>query len=677
MHAHKLPTEVKEWLQQLKAQNPSYKETLDEAFQIWEELTLHLSGYDFSVHQSVFADVFATHPFPVVWSPNQDLIEKTNIYQWMQAAGKASYEDFYRWSITEREAFWQMAVDQLGVVFEDAPSRILDLENGAEHPVWLSGATMNLVDTIFSGVDPQQTAILSGSEADPTPVATTYADLQALTQKAAKGFEQMGLRAGDSVVLYLPLSLEATAAYLGLLQAGIRAVLVADSFSPAEIQRRLEVIPCKAILTFSTYTYGGRVLDFYAKIKAVADAPPAIVIHPDDTPTLRPGDLLWEDFLAEGDFETVYQPADAITTILFSSGTTKAPKAIPWTQLTPLKCATDAHLHHDVHSEDVVTWTTSMGWMMGPWTLFAGLLNKATTALFYGSGATEAFRDFAVAARVSVLGTIPSLVKVWRSRKLLEGADLPVRLFSSTGEPSNAEDYLYLMSLKSYQTPIVEYCGGTEIGGGYLTGSLLQPASPATFTTPALGMGVYFMDDNHQPVQAGQTGQVFLVPPSMGLSQSLLNRDHHEEYFKGIQPGPKGETLRKHGDAHDVMKRRFYHKDYVFYKSHGRVDDAMNIGGIKVSALEIEEVALQHPLVGQTAAVAVQEKDGPEILVLFIVPKAPLPDTFGKELQKMISQELNPLFRIGDIRTVDALPVTASNKVMRRSLRDQYLNEKA
>lgn len=673
----RLPSEVNEWLIQLKAQYPSFREDHNEAFQIWEEIKGFLNGYGFEVHQLVVEEIFQGHEYPIIWTPSEEEKQRTNIHRWMKKADKHSYQNFYQWSITEHEAFWKLALQELGVQFETKPEAILEMPEGTENPQWLRGAKMNIVDTIFTGVKRDKVAILSGSETQINPRATTYGELETLVNRAASGFQNMGLTTGDNVILYVPLSLESAAAYLGLLKAGMRAVLIADSFSGAEITRRSEVVDCKAIVTFSKYQYNGRMLDFYAKVKE-AGAPQAIVIHPEDTPELRQGDLSWAEFLGEPDIPSVYQAPDALTTILFSSGTTKAPKAIPWTQLTPLKCATDAHLHHDVHPEDVVTWTTSMGWMMGPWTLFAGLLNHATTALFYGSGATEAFRDFTVAARVTMLGTIPSLVRVWRSRKLFEKSGWSVRLFSSTGEPSNAEDYLYLMHLADYKAPIIEYCGGTEVGGGYLTGSLYQPASPATFTTPALGLGVYFMDGDHQPVQPGQTGQVFLVPPSMGLSQTLLNRDHHQEYFEGIAPGPNGETLRKHGDAHDVMERKFQHQKYIFYKSHGRVDDAMNIGGIKISAVEIETVVGQHEAVYQAAAITVQDSDGPEKLVLYIVPKEkdePLPESFQKEVQKLISAELNPLFRIGDIRQVSELPRTASNKVMRRSLRKMYMEE--
>ncbi|MEM6297886.1 MAG: AMP-binding protein [Bacteroidota bacterium] len=668
--------EVQEWLNQLKAQHSNYDENLDDAYQIWEDIIPFLSEHPFEQHQSVFEEVFQNHAYPPVWMPDETTRQNANLSRWMSAAQKYTYKGFYEWSISERKDFWELALKELNTQFHKAPDSILEVPETTEHPVWLRGAEMNIVDSIFANAETDKVAVLSGSETQARPTKTTYGELETLVNRAANGFRKLGLKTGDNVILFVPLSLESTAAYLGLLKAGMRGVLVADSFSAAEIKRRTEIVDCKAIVTFSSYQYGGKMLDFYAKVKA-ADAPQAIVIHPEDTPEIRQGDVLWEDFLGETEAESIYLPADAVTTILFSSGTTKAPKAIPWTQLTPIKCAVDAHLHHDVHPEDVVTWTTSMGWMMGPWTLFAGLLNGASVALFYGAGATTTFKTFTVESGVTMLGTIPSLVRVWRAKKLFENTDWSVRIFSSTGEPSNAEDYLYLMSLCGYKAPIIEYCGGTEVGGGYLTGSVLQPASPSTFTTPALGLGVYFLNENNEQVSAGETGQVFLVPPSMGLSQTLLNRDHHDEYFESVPKSPKGEVLRKHGDAHDILERTFQHQHYTFYKSHGRVDDAMNIGGIKVSAVEIETAVTQHPSVNQAAAIAVQSTDGPEKLVLYLVLSEKASDRLRGELQKIVSEELNPLFRISDLRVVESLPRTASNKVMRRSLRKMYLEENA
>ena len=199
-----------------------------------------------------------------------------------------------------------------------------------------------------------------------------------------------------------------------------------------------------------------------------------------------------------------------------------------------------------------------------------------------------------------------------------------MRVLSSTGEPSSADDYFYLMWLTGFRAPIVEYCGGTEIGGGYLTGSVVQPAAPATFTTPTLGTELRFRDEASGQLSSNQSGEVFIVPPAIGLSQRLLNRDHHQEYYVGMPTLDDGTPLRKHGDTYRVLGRV---GDTTFYRSGGRTDDSMNLGGIKVSAVEIEKVLNQHPAVQESAAVAVAPPDGgPEQLVVHYVAAAEMPD---------------------------------------------------
>jgi acetyl-CoA synthetase len=160
---------------------------------------------------------------------------------------------------------------------------------------------------------------------------------------------------------------------------------------------------------------------------------------------------------------------------------------------------------------------------------------------------------------------------------------------------------------------------------------------------------------------------LFLVPPSIGLSQSLLNDDHHRVYYEGCPPGPRGEILRRHGDL-------FARLPGGAFRARGRADDTMNLGGIKVSALELEQALDRHPAVYETAAVAVQpEGEGADRLVVFAVLKEAVDaGRLKTELQALIAQRLNPLFRIHDLAIVDDLPRTASNKLMRRELRARY-----
>ena len=299
---------------------------------------------------------------------------------------------------------------------------------------------------------------------------------------------------------------------------------------------------------------------------------------------------------------------------------------------------------------------------MGPWLIYASLINRATIALYYDTPTGRRFGRFIQDARVNMLGVVPSLVNTWKVSGCMQGLDWSrIKAFSSTGECSNPQDMLFLMSLAGYK-PIVEYCGGTEIGGGYLTGTLVQPCSPSTFTTPALGLDLAIYDDRGH---TADRGEAFIIPPSIGLSTELLNKDHHQVYFADT-PDP---TLRRHGDRLERLPNSYY-------RAQGRADDTMNLNGIKVSSAEIERVLNTVTGVRETAAIAVAPpQGGTSQLVIYAVVASQVQvdkDRLMANMQTVIKQHLNPLFKIGDLEIVSRLPRTASNKVMRRVLRDRY-----
>jgi acetyl-CoA synthetase len=587
----------------------------------------------------------------------------------MNELGIDDYPNFHRWSAEHRAEFWRRVIERLGIVFEREPSTVLDLEGGPVHPIWLPDAELNIVASCFQP-SPCTIAVGIGREGSGGLDTVTFGDLERLVNQVANGLIEHRFSPGDAIALYMPMNLECVAAYLGIIRAGCVVVSIADSFAPPEVGRRLEISKAAGVITVDSFSRGGRSIRLYDAVRA-AGAPSTVVIPNDGLcrSELREGDVLWPDFLSDSTGFRTY-PADpaAVTNILFSSGTTGDPKAIPWTHLTPIKCAMDGHFHHDIRPGDVVAWPTNIGWMMGPWLIYATLINGACMALYEGLPSGRGFTEFVERAGVSLLGVVPSLVRAWNEGGTCDGVDWSrVRLFSSTGEPSNRRDYLWLMSRASYRAPVVEYCGGTEIGGGHLTGTVVQAASPATFSTPALALDLVVLDEEGQEIAEGDEGEVFLVPPSIGLSQQLLNRDHDDIYYAGCPQGPDGEVLRRHGDQVERLPGGYF-------RAQGRADDTMNLGGIKVSSLELERILESHPAVYEAAAVAVQpEGEGAERLVVFAVLADEIQHAdLQKELAVAIASGLNPLFKIHDLVLVDSLPRTASNKLMRRELRRQY-----
>ena len=576
----------------------------------------------------------------------------------MDRAGVADYASLHRWSVAERAAYWEACLERLAIGFDSPPRTVF--AGDAVDPEWLQGARLNIVTSALDGPD-EALAVVYGHPGDLTRV--TFAELRADVARCANGMRDFGIGPGEAVAIVMPMTYEAVVAYLAIIAIGAVVVSVADSFAPDEIATRVSIAGARWALTQHATLRAGKQLPMYAKV-VDAGVERAIVVPGAPGPELRAGDVWWNDMLSDDTaLRPVTGPPQTTTNILFSSGTTGTPKAIPWTQLTPIKAAADGHFHQDIHPGDVVAWPTNLGWMMGPWLIYSALLNDAAIALSYDVPTGGDFVAFIEEAGVTMLGLVPSLVAAWRAGDLLADADWTgVKVFSSTGEASRPADMDYLMH-RAGGRPMIEYCGGTEIGGGYITGTVLQPAIAGTFTTPALGLDLVLLE-NGEPADEGE---VFLIPPSIGLSTTLLNRDHHEVYYSGVPD--IGVPLRRHGDHMERMPNGYW-------RALGRVDDTMNLGGIKVSSAELERAAGGVDGVAELAAVAVAPPGGgPERLVLYVVaePGAALDvEDLKGSMQQLIRERLNPLFKVHDVVLVDSLPRTASAKVMRRHLRAAY-----
>jgi acetyl-CoA synthetase len=601
------------------------------------------------------------------WNPDVKTIESSNLYALMRVKNGKTIEDIHQWSVEKPKEFWEHTVAMLGITMRTPFNAVLDDSQGAGHEKWLAGATMNIAESCFKGERGRAAIITCRHDGKMENLSLDWLDT--LSNRIANGLQEVGLHKGDAVAIDMAMTAEAVAIYLGIIKMGGAVISIPDSFPPEEIAKRLKIGKAKAIFTQYDLPRAGKRLPLYEKI-CDAGAPKAIVLGAADK-RLRDGDAAWERFLSQKDhYMPVVCSAQDVITILFSSGTTGDPKAIPWEHATPIKCASDAHYHHDVKPGDILCWPTSLGWMMGPWLIFASLINGASIALYEGGPVERGFCEFVQKAGVTMLGLVPSIAKGWRQSGCADGLDWSkVRRYSSSGEASNADDYGWLMGLNQPAgtvKPIIEYCGGTEIGGGYLTNNLLLPQNPAEFNGKTMGIDFVVMCEDNRPCAEGEMGEVYIVPPSMGLSTRLLNGDNDKVYYAGC-PIIDGKTLRRHGDSLRVLA-------HWRFQSDGRADNTMNLGGIKTGSAEIERVVAIVPGVIETAAVGIPPKEGgPDRLVIYAVAK-PGSDAAALKtsMQRAIKEKLNPLFHLYDVILVDALPRTASNKVMHKELRKAY-----
>ncbi|OMO60929.1 AMP-dependent synthetase/ligase [Corchorus capsularis] len=671
----------------------------------WNRISKHVlnPNLPFSLHQMMYYGCYKDFgPDPPAWIPDTEGALLTNVGLLLEKHGKeflgskykdpiSSFSHLQEFSVSNPEVYWKTVLDEMCVKFSVPPDCIL-CESPSEdgHVVnpggkWLPGAFLNPAENclIVNNKRSLDDIVIRWRDEgdDDLPVkGMTLKELQEEVWLVAHALDALGLERGSAIAIDMPMNVYSVVIYLAIVLAGYVVVSIADSFAPLEVSTRLKISDSKAIFTQDLIIRGEKSIPLYSRVME-AQAPMAIVIPARGSSVstkLRDGDMSWPNFvegvrkLKGNVFKAVEQPVEAFTNILFSSGTTGEPKAIPWTHLTPLKAAADAWCHMDIRSGDIIAWPTNLGWMMGPWLVYASLLNGASMALYNGSPLSSGFAKFVQDAKVTMLGVIPSIVRTWKSTNCVAGYDWSsIRCFSSTGEASNVDEYLWLTGRACYK-PIIEYCGGTEIGGGFVTGSFLQSQSLAAFSTPAMGCHLFILGDDGRPIpqDAPGMGELALGPHMFGSSSTLLNTSHYDVYFKGM-PSWNGLILRRHGDVFERTSREYYH-------AHGRADDTMNIGGIKVSSIEIERICnTVDSSILETAAIGVPPADGgPERLVIAVVLRDPENSTADLNQLKIsfnsaVQKNLNPLFRVSHIVALPSLPRTATNKVMRRVLRQQ------
>lgn len=658
-----------------------------------------------ALHQLVYYSAYAgwdraARGPPPYWFPSPTDCKQTNLGRLMEVNGPkllgSSYRDpissfnhFYRFSVENQEVYWSMVLKQLAVKFKQEPMSILSTSDRSKKGgTWLQGAVLNIAECCLlpcpslKRTDDSTAIIWRDEGLDDYPVnRMSLKELRSQVITVAHALDAI-FEKGDPIAIDMPMTCNAVIIYLAIILGGFVVVSIADSFAPQEIGSRMGVSKAKAIFTQDFIVRGGKKVPLYSRVIQGTSSKAVVIPAIGDSLgiMLRDGDMSWKDFLSHAagrssSYSPVYQSVDALTNILFSSGTTGEPKAIPWTQLSPIRCASDTWAHLDVRPCDIGCWPTNLGWVMGPIIIYSCFLTGATLALYHGSPLGRDFCKFVQDAGVTVLGSVPSLVKSWKAGNCAEGLDwTKIRVLGTTGEASDIDDNLWLTSRASYK-PIVECCGGTELASSYIQGSLLRPQAFGAFSGASMSTGFVILDEQGTPYpdDIPCSGEVGLFPLYFGATDRLLNADHDKVYFDGM-PIYKGRQLRRHGD---IIQRTVG----GYYIVQGRADDTMNLGGIKTSSVEIERVCNRaDECLLETAAVSIKPSGGgPEHLAILAVLKDRSAqydvNLLKRKFQTAIQKNLNPLFKVSYVKVVAEFPRTASNKLLRRVLRDQLAQE--
>ena len=614
----------------------------------------------------------------VIWRPAPEVVERANVTRLMRRHGIASYRDLVERSQREPDWFWPAAIEDLGLELFSPFERVLDDSRGAEWTTWFEGATLNVASSCVhrwadGGQADAPAAIFRGE--DGARRSLTFAELSREVTRFAEGLARLGVRAGDRVALYLPMSPEVAVASHACAHLGAIQVPIFSGFAAPAVAERLAHAEAKVVVTADGSLRRGRELPMKETVdEALREAPSVehVVVWPRlgrDCPMTPGRDLSWDDAVAgcPGTLSPLPVEAEHPYLIAYTSGTTGKPKGALHVQGGFLvKIAAELAYEADAHPGDTILFATDMGWIMGPWTVVGA--GATGTTIVFAEGAPDwpaPDRLWALVAeeRVSILGLSPTLV-----RSLISHGNEPVeqhdrsslRTLVTTGEPWNPGPYRWLAeTVGEGRVPIVNISGGTEVGACFLSCCHVEPIKECSLGFPALGMAVDCVDDEGTPVR-GELGELVCRKPWPAMTRGFWrDRERYLETYWRRFPG-----VWVHGDWASVDEDGYWYL-------HGRSDDTLNIAGKRIGPAELESAAVSHPAVLEAAAVGIPHEVKGEVAWLFCVVGPPEEATaaLAAEVAERVATELGKAFRPERVLFVQALPRTRSAKIVRRAVR--------
>ena len=623
-------------------------------------------------------------PNEIIWRPDPATAAQTRIARFMARHGLPTLEALHRRSVEDLDWYWDAVSRDLGWAWSTPYQRVVDTQRGIQFPSWFPGGRMNLaancVDRHLAGPRRDEPAVIS--EAEDGQVRTlTYAALAREVARLANALTRLGVRAGDTVGIFLPMCQEAVVAVLAVSRIGAVYTPCFSGYGAQAVATRLAGCDAKVLITADAFARRGNVIPLKRTAdEAVAECPTIerVIVHRRagvSVPWTAGRDLWWHDVVAGEPAEcpALAVEADHPALIIYTSGTTGRPKGTVLTQGGfGIKNAHDWAYLFDMTEGSRMFWVTDLGWLMGPMLITGTLLVGGTVVLFEGTpDYPKPDRLWALCARhrVTHLGISPTAVRAlmpygpdWVAPHDLSA----IRIIGSTGEPWNPEPYRWLFDhVGGGRVPIINYTGGTEISGGILSCFPNAPIKPCSFAGPIPGMAADVYDDDGKPVREA-VGELVITRPWPGMTAGFWrDSERYLETYWSRWPG-----VWVHGDWAYVDRDGFW---FI----HGRSDDTLKIAGKRVGPAEVESVLVGHPAVNEAAAIGVPHEVKGEAVVCFAVlrPGHEASEPLRAELIDRVAHHMGKALRPERVLFARELPKTRSAKIMRRVIRATYLGK--
>ena len=620
-----------------------------------------------------------------IFNPPADFVKGAAI------PGMDAYKKLCAEAEKDYDGFWGRLAKE-NIYWKKPFTKVLD-ESKAPFYKWFEDGTTNasyncLDRQVEAGLGDKTAIIFEADDGAVTKV--TYKEMLERVCKMANALRKMGIKSGDSVIIYMAMTIEGIVAMQACARIGAIHSVVFGGFSAQALRDRIMDVGAVAVIAADGQYRGGKALP----LKAICDEAlstgecPKVkhVIVSKRTGTdvpMQAGRDVWMQEIVANEATTCepeWVSAEHPLFILYTSGSTGKPKGVQhstggyllWAILT-MKWT------FDIKPNDVFWCTADIGWVTGHSYITYGPLAVGATEIVFEGVPTYPnagrFWEMIQKHKASIFYTAPtairSLIKASSNDQAVhpKSYDLSsLRLLGSVGEPINPEAWMwYYENVGGSRCPIADTFWQTETGGHMISplpGA--TPMIPGSCTLPLPGIQAAIVDEAGVDVPNGQGGILVVKRPWPSMIRTIWNDP--DRFVKSYFPEELGGTLYLAGDG------AIRNKDTGYFTITGRIDDVLNVSGHRMGTMEIESCLVANPLVAEAAVVGRPDELTGEAICVFVVLKGGRPTgedakKVATELRNWVGKEIGPIAKPKDVRFGDNLPKTRSGKIMRRLLR--------
>ena len=620
-----------------------------------------------------------------IFNPPADFVKNAAI------SGMDAYNKLCAEAEKDYEGFWARLARE-HVYWKQPFTKTLD-ESKAPFYKWFedgtTNASYNCLDRNLQNGNANKTAIVFESD-DGKVNPVTYQELHDRVCQLANALRKRGIKKGDRVIIYMPMSVEGVIAMQACARIGVTHSVVFGGFSAKSLQERIIDAGAVAVITADEQMRGGKSLP----LKTIVDEALAlgsceiiknVIIYKRTGGNIpfKAGLDSWMHEITASEAKTCdpeWVSAEHPLFILYTSGSTGKPKGVQhstggyilWAILT-MKWT------FDIKPSDVFWCTADIGWVTGHSYIAYGPLAVGGTQIVFEGVPTfpnaGRFWEMIQKHKATIFYTAPtairSLIKASNTDPNVhpKNYDLSsLRLLGSVGEPINPEAWMwYYENIGGSRCPIADTFWQTETGGHMISplpGA--TPMVPGSCTLPLPGIMTAIVDEVGNDMPNGQGGILVVKRPWPSMIRTIWGDP--DRFVKAYFPDEFGRKLYLAGDG------AIRNKDTGYFTITGRIDDVLNVSGHRMGTMEIESTLVANPLVAEAAVVGRPDEMTGEAICAFVVLKGKRPEgddakKIAVELRNWVAKEIGPIAKPKDIRFGDNLPKTRSGKIMRRLLR--------